>query len=61
MRLGAQKNGASDVKSHAWFKNFDWDAFHKLDIQPPYMPKVEYEFSQLKSFQIVIPISKLFE
>eukprot|EP00803_Ostreobium_quekettii_P011350 evm.model.scf_945.2 EVM.evm.TU.scf_945.2 scf_945:18680-23149(+) len=40
MRLGAQKNGASDVKAHAWFKGFNWPAFERQELQPPYLPKV---------------------
>lgn len=42
MRLGAQKNGAADVKSHPWFEGFDWNAFQKLELPPPYIPKVHF-------------------
>eukprot|EP00803_Ostreobium_quekettii_P000241 evm.model.scf_1252.3 EVM.evm.TU.scf_1252.3 scf_1252:22586-28170(-) len=40
MRLGAQKNGAADVKSHPWFRGFNWPAFERQQVQPPYVPKV---------------------
>ncbi|GMH33824.1 hypothetical protein BSKO_01658 [Bryopsis sp. KO-2023] len=40
MRLGAQKSGAGDVKSHPWFNGFDWNAFQKLEMKAPYIPKV---------------------
>ena len=39
-RLGALKGGAADVKMHPWFANFNWDAFSKRQLKPPYVPQV---------------------
>lgn len=47
MRLGAQKNGAADVKSHPWFEGFDWNAFQKLELSAPYVPKVLFRIARL--------------
>lgn len=39
-RLGCAKNGASAVKEHPWFSDFDWDAFSRKAMPAPYVPKV---------------------
>ncbi|KAH3899730.1 related to Serine/threonine-protein kinase YPK2/YKR2 [Saccharomycodes ludwigii] len=36
-RLGC-KNGAQDIKSHAFFKNIDWDLLIKRKYIPPFVP-----------------------
>jgi cGMP-dependent protein kinase len=33
--------GVQHLKSHKWFNNFDWDAFCKLTMDPPYKPMVK--------------------
>lgn len=37
-RLGL--NGPEEVKSHGWFKNFDWDKLYNKEIAPPFIPSV---------------------
>jgi cGMP-dependent protein kinase len=39
-RFPMRKGGTQNVKSHAWFKGFDWGAMESLSLNPPYMPKV---------------------
>lgn len=39
-RLGL--NGPEEVKSHNWFKNFDWDKLYNKEIPPPFIPSVIY-------------------
>lgn len=36
-RLGA--NGYSEIKNHAWFRGFDWEALKEGRIPPPFRPK----------------------
>jgi len=40
-RLGCLKGGAKQIKKHAWFKNFDWDALVSKRVQPPIIPKIK--------------------
>lgn len=35
-RLGS--NGPDEVKSHVWFKNFDWDSLNKRTMKSPFVP-----------------------
>ena len=37
-RLGNIQGGASTVKSHAWFKDIDWDALYHRKINGPIVP-----------------------
>ncbi|KAK7192209.1 hypothetical protein DPSP01_010212 [Paraphaeosphaeria sporulosa] len=37
-RLGNISGGASTVKSHAWFKDIDWDALYHRKVQGPIVP-----------------------
>ena len=39
-RLGVLKGGATDVKEHPWFANFDWKSFAAGTMRAPYVPKV---------------------
>lgn len=39
MRLGSNKD-FEEVKSHAWFKDLDWDALIGQKLQAPYDPKI---------------------
>ncbi|XP_018326269.1 cGMP-dependent protein kinase, isozyme 1-like [Agrilus planipennis] len=34
-RLGCQKDGAEDVKSHKWYEGFDWKKLRNRAIKPP--------------------------
>jgi serine/threonine protein kinase len=40
-RLGAIAGGANAVKSHAFFRGFDWDAFLRFELKAPIIPKVK--------------------
>lgn len=37
-RLGNISGGASRVKSHAWFKNIDWDRLYNREVNGPIVP-----------------------
>ena len=39
-RLGMGRAGATAVKSHAWFKGFDWSALVTRSMAPPFVPSV---------------------
>eukprot|EP00735_Rhodelphis_limneticus_P001946 TRINITY_DN1267_c0_g1::TRINITY_DN1267_c0_g1_i1::g.26800::m.26800 TRINITY_DN1267_c0_g1::TRINITY_DN1267_c0_g1_i1::g.26800 ORF type:complete len:782 (-),score=302.12,sp/P00516/KGP1_BOVIN/37.69/8e-131,sp/P00516/KGP1_BOVIN/32.73/3e-38,sp/P00516/KGP1_BOVIN/31.86/2e-10,Pkinase/PF00069.20/3.8e+03,Pkinase/PF00069.20/2.1e-68,cNMP_binding/PF00027.24/2e-18,cNMP_binding/PF00027.24/3.5e-20,cNMP_binding/PF00027.24/1.2e-18,Pkinase_Tyr/PF07714.12/7.3e+02,Pkinase_Tyr/PF07714.12/1.2e-31,Kinase-like/PF14531.1/5.7e+ len=40
-RYGCLQGGATDVKSHPWFKGFDWEALEKKSMKPPYVPTIK--------------------
>eukprot|EP00928_Gymnodinium_smaydae_P001122 TRINITY_DN10408_c0_g1_i2.p1 TRINITY_DN10408_c0_g1~~TRINITY_DN10408_c0_g1_i2.p1 ORF type:complete len:447 (-),score=50.92 TRINITY_DN10408_c0_g1_i2:344-1684(-) len=40
-RLPMLKGGSSRIKSHKWFKDFDWKAFDSLEMTPPYVPSIK--------------------
>lgn len=40
-RLGVVKGGAEFVKSHPWFKGFDWDALVTKKLPAPFVPDLE--------------------
>lgn len=48
MRLGAEKKGASSIKSHPWFTGFDWGEFESGKMTPPYIPKVRSQLLETK-------------
>jgi hypothetical protein len=39
-RLGQGACGTADIKRHAWFAGFDWEAFAAKKLKAPYMPVV---------------------
>lgn len=39
-RLGVTKGGVKAIKSHEWFKDFDWGALQNGTMEPPIKPKV---------------------
>lgn len=39
-RLGCMQGGVAEVKQHAWFAGFDWDALAQKKMPAPYVPKV---------------------
>ena len=40
LRLGCLKGGAADIKSHAYFKNFDFKALVRVKLKAPWVPAV---------------------
>jgi serine/threonine protein kinase len=40
-RLPCRKGGTANVKSHAFFKGFNWDTMFDLSMIPPYIPQVK--------------------
>ncbi|WIA19038.1 hypothetical protein OEZ85_003698 [Tetradesmus obliquus] len=40
-RLGQGAGGVGDIKRHAWFAGFDWQAFEAKKLKAPYMPVVK--------------------
>jgi len=43
-RLGC--NGAEEVKTHPWLRDFPWDALEKKHIKSPFIPPQEDNFDQ---------------
>jgi len=42
-RLGNLKGGCDDIKSSAWFKDFDFHAYMNKKIKAPWLPKIKNE------------------
>jgi len=40
-RLPMKKGGTKNLKTHAWFKKFQWDDMEALKLSPPYKPAVK--------------------
>jgi len=40
-RFGNLKNGANDIKEHKWFKDLNWDALLKKEIEAPFKPVIK--------------------
>lgn len=40
-RLGYQKNGIDDIKSHRWFQGFHWEGLESKTLTPPCIPKIK--------------------
>ena len=40
-RLPMKTGGVSNIKEHAWYKDFDWEEFEMLKMEPPYKPAVK--------------------
>lgn len=39
-RLGNQKNGIQDIRTHKWFQGFDWDKLRNQNMKAPFVPKL---------------------
>lgn len=39
--LGVLQGGAKEIKSHPWFKTFDWDGLIQKKLKAPYVPKIK--------------------
>eukprot|EP00955_Chlamydomonas_euryale_P033178 347290-Chlamydomonas_euryale.AAC.1 len=40
-RIGCFQGRANDIKGHAWFRGFDWEALASRRMEPPRKPKDE--------------------
>lgn len=40
-RLPMRSGGIKNIKDHEWYKGFDWDKMEKIEMDPPYKPKVK--------------------
>ncbi len=40
-RLGGGGRGASEVKSHPYFRNINWELLEKRRLHPPYIPNID--------------------
>lgn len=45
-RLGCTADGESQIRSHAFFKEMDWDLLEQRKVRPPFRPRV-VSFSQV--------------
>ncbi|KAG5888245.1 hypothetical protein JTB14_027927 [Gonioctena quinquepunctata] len=39
-RLGMNKGGIQEIRSHKWYLGFDWQAFSKCEMPSPFKPKL---------------------
>lgn len=39
-RIGSSESGAEEVKSHAFFKNVDWDKVREKEVPVPFKPQI---------------------
>jgi novel protein kinase C epsilon type len=39
-RLGCSNDGENQIRSHAFFKDMDWDALEQRKVKPPFRPRV---------------------
>lgn len=44
MRLG--HNGANEVKSHPWLRNYPWEALYEKRLRAPFIPPHEDNFDE---------------
>ncbi|GAN05667.1 cAMP-dependent protein kinase type 2-like [Mucor ambiguus] len=42
-RFGNLKNGANDIKQHAWFKGIDFEQVLARQLPPPFVPDIKFE------------------
>ena len=43
-RIGCMKEGGQEIRKHAWFANFDFDALRKKEIKAPWQPNIRDSF-----------------
>lgn len=48
-RLGSSQAGAEEIKSHAWFGDFDFQALHDKTLKAPFIPSAK-EVKKLSNF-----------
>lgn len=39
-RYGNLKGGVNDIKNHPWYADVDWERVKRLEVSPPYIPKI---------------------
>lgn len=42
-RFGNLRAGSSDIFTHGWFAEVDWDKLYRREIPAPYVPKIDGE------------------
>ena len=42
-RLGSGEDGINKIKSHAYFKDINWDNYYNKEIKPPFIPQLDDE------------------
>mmetsp|Transcript_23229 Transcript_23229/g.53454 ORF Transcript_23229/g.53454 Transcript_23229/m.53454 type:complete len:815 (+) Transcript_23229:67-2511(+) len=40
-RLPCRPGGVDNLRKHEWYSGFDWDAYYRLEIPPPFLPVVK--------------------
>lgn len=43
-RFGNLARGSTDIFSHEWFQEVDWETLYRKEIPAPYIPKVDGEW-----------------
>ena len=41
LRLGNRKNGIQELRAHAFFQTFDWEALQNKTMEPPLAPSLD--------------------
>ena len=41
LRIAMRKGEATNIKTHSWYKGFDWDAMMERTMVPPFKPTVK--------------------
>lgn len=55
-RLGF--NGPGEVKTHPWFKGFNWQKMYRKEMESPFIPSVTIEDHFLRKINSVFFLSK---
>ena len=53
--MGSSQQDATEIKTHPFFKDVDWNRLEKKEIDPPFLPRIEKtnelnNFAKVKNF-----------
>ncbi|MEW5303042.1 MAG: hypothetical protein WDW36_005773 [Sanguina aurantia] len=59
-RIGGGREGAADIRNHAWFAGFDWEKFSARSMTAPYVPKQPKNGADTCNFKHMEPDASAF-